>query len=73
MNEVRFCLAISTQDFLAYYKGVARYVIVHGDDGRRLQLPASALRRFLVSDGIYGEFSVRYDNNNKLQDIRRIK
>jgi len=73
MNEVRFCLSISTQDFLAYYKGVARYVVVHVEDGRTLQLPASVLRRFLVSDGIYGEFSVRFDDNNKLQDIRRLK
>lgn len=70
-RESRFHLAVSAEQFLEYYRGVARQVVVRAADGRTLQFPASILRPFLDQTGIYGDFVIRFDSQNKLVDIRR--
>jgi hypothetical protein len=72
MNSVRFRIALSADAFLQYYRGSARAVIVQGEDGRRIQLPASSLRPFLLRDGINGRFELTLGENNKLMEIRRL-
>ncbi|HXK56134.1 MAG: DUF2835 domain-containing protein [Gammaproteobacteria bacterium] len=71
-SSIKFRVALSADAFLRYYRGSARAVIVRAEDGRRIQLPAANLRPFLLSDGIYGEFELTLDDNNKLLDIRRL-
>lgn len=72
MPEYRFKLQISSERYLAYYEGVVTAVMVTLDDGRRVQFPASSLREFLTHAGIFGEFLVRTDNDNKLLEIVRL-
>ena len=72
MQESRFHLAISAEQYLEYYRGAARQVIVRAQDGRTLQFPAGILQRFLDQTGIYGEFVMRFDDQNKFVDIRRV-
>lgn len=72
MQESRFHLAISAEQYLEYYRGAARQVIVRAQDGRTLQFPAGILQRFLDQTGIYGDFVMRFDDQNKFVDIRRV-
>jgi len=72
MQESRFHLAISAEQYLEYYRGAARQVVVKAQDGRTLQFPAGILQRFLDQTGIYGEFVIRFDSQNKFVDIRRL-
>ena len=71
-QQVRFAIRISADDYLAYYKGQARQVIVNADDGRRIQFPASCLQPFVMRDGINGVFVLRFDVNNKLVGLEKI-
>lgn len=70
--HIRFRLAISSDDYLAYYKGVARDVTVRAEDGRRVKFPAGALQPFITHDGIHGRFELRFDASNKLLGLQRL-
>jgi len=72
MREIRFHLSIPAHRYLSYYQGVAKKVIVRALDGARVQFPAEILRPFLTHAGIFGEFCLYCDDNNKLIDIRRV-
>ena len=63
---IRFRLAIEADNYLPYYQGRARDVIVRSEDGRRVKFPANSLQRFLKHRGIYGLFEIRFDDNHKL-------
>ena len=71
-QHIRFRLAISADDYLAYYKGVTRDVFVRAEDGRRVKFPASALQTHITRDGIHGRFELRFDANNKLLGLQRL-
>ncbi len=72
MPEYRFRLAISAQKYLAYYEGAVHAVVVTLANGQHLQFPAESLRSFVSREGVYGEFVLHVDDNNKLQSIERI-
>ncbi len=72
MREIRFSLVISSDELLRYYRGAARVVLVTTDQGLRVQLPAEIFRRFVTKDGVAGRFAVRFDERNKLVDVRRV-
>ncbi len=72
MAETRFRLAIPAEKYLAYYAGAAKAVIVRASDGRRIQFPAEHLRPFVTHQGVYGEFVLVYDANNRLQSLKRV-
>jgi hypothetical protein len=72
-QHVRFRLAISADDYLAYYQGAARDVIVRAEDGRRIRFPAGALQRFLTHAGIHGRFELRFDADHKLIGVQRLE
>ena len=72
MRELRFSLRIHADDYLAYYRGSARNVIVTAENGLRIQFPAAVLQRFVTRDGIAGRFAIRFDAKNRFVDIRRL-
>ncbi len=72
MNEIRFRLAISAQDYLQYYQGRVDSVQVRTTDGRLLQFPAGALQKHVAQSGINGAFRIVFDNNNKMLALERI-
>ena len=69
---IRFSLNLSAQRYLRFYQGNAKSVSVLADDGRRLEFPANALRPFVTRQGIQGHFEIQIDEDNRLQQIRRI-
>ncbi|MDH5230285.1 MAG: DUF2835 domain-containing protein [Gammaproteobacteria bacterium] len=72
MAKVHFHLNISQKRYLEYYKGHVNSVVAQSYDGRMIQFPADALRPFLTHDGIHGDFTIEFDQNNKLKSIKRM-
>jgi hypothetical protein len=72
MPEFRFRLAISAEEYLAYYEGTAQAVVVTLANGQSLQFPAESLRSFVTREGVHGEFVLRVDANHKLQALERV-
>jgi hypothetical protein len=73
MQEITFKLNIPTERYMRYYRGQARAVVVKGFDGRTVQFPADALRPFVTHNGVSGIFVIRFDQNNKLVGIEKIR
>lgn len=71
-TSLRFRLAITAEDYLAYYRGRARAVRARSEDGRNVEFPANNLQKFLTHQGIYGLFEIRFDGNHKLIGIDKI-
>jgi len=71
-SSIRFRLAISGEEYLAYYQGSAQVVVVNTEDNKTIRFPASAIRKFVTHDGIFGVFEITYDENNKLISIQLI-
>jgi len=69
-SSIRFRLAISAEDYLTYYQGSAQFVVARSEDNKTIRFPASAIRKFITYDGIYGEFKITFDENNKLIAIQ---
>ena len=71
-SSIRFRLAISAEEYLAYYQGSAQVVVARSDDNKTIRFPASAIRKFVTRDGVFGSFEISFDENNKLISIQPI-
>ena len=71
-GEAVFDLALTTEEYLPYYRGTARDVRVRARDGRVVQFPASLLRPFVVADGVHGCFRLCFDEHNRLVSLERV-
>jgi len=71
-SSIRFRLAISAEEYLAYYQGSAQVVVARSDDNKTIRFPASAIRKFVTRDGVFGSFEISLDENNKLISIQSI-
>ncbi|MDY0190056.1 MAG: DUF2835 domain-containing protein [Desulfuromonas sp.] len=72
MNQLTFNVKISSQQYLKFYQGVASWVNIVAEDGRRLKLPAKHLRPFLGQDGISGRFLLIFDDKNQMTELKRL-
>jgi hypothetical protein len=72
MQRHEFYLRILPADYLAYYRGTARVVVVPTKAGETLQFPASFLRKFVTAGGIEGHFVLTTDTSNKCVDLERV-
>ncbi len=72
MKRYEFHLRISPEQYLDYYRGKIRHVIVRSTEGQTVQFPASLLQRFVSQDGIHGHFALTCDDNHKCVDLSRV-
>lgn len=72
LSSIRFRLAISAEEYLAYYQGSAQVVVARSEDNKTIRFPASAIRKFVTHDGVFGNFEIAFDENNKLIAIQSI-
>ncbi len=72
MKIYKFSLNLSSEEVKLYYSGEKKYVHVTGKYGRSIQFPANHIRQFVTNAGVYGEFEIKVDENNKLIEIRRV-
>lgn len=73
MLRMRFHLTISPDDYVAYYAGKVRSVLVSSDDGRRIEFPAEHLREFVTHQGISGYFEIEFDEQRRFVALRKLK
>lgn len=71
MKNYEFRLAISPDQYLAYYRGTAKQVIARCPDGLTIQFPASLLKQFVTSEGIHGVFVLSCGDDNKGAELKR--
>jgi hypothetical protein len=72
MNRYAFQLHISSEQYLDYYRGVAKSVVARAHSGQTVQFPASLLQRFVTQDGIRGNFVLICDDHNKCVSLERV-
>jgi hypothetical protein len=72
MSRYAFQLHISSTQYLDYYRGTVRNVLVRATSGQMVQFPASLLQRFVTPDGIHGDFVLVCDDQNKCLSLQRV-
>ena len=73
MPRFEFQLHVSPEQYLDYYRGVAREVIVRCSTGQTVQFPASLLQRFVAKEGIHGAFVLTCDEQHKGAKLERLR
>ena len=71
MPQYRFHLHIRPDEFLDYYRGAARHVVAQDTTGKNVQFPASLLQKYLLPDGIHGDFVLTCDDNHKVVSLEK--
>lgn len=71
--ELHFRLNLPPDEALRYYQGKARFVVVTAENGQRIQFPAEHIRPFIDQTGVQGYFSIQFDDDNKLLELRRVQ
>ena len=72
MNRYAFQLRISAEQYLDYYRGTAKSVIVRATSGQTVQFPASLLQQFVSTEGIHGDFVLCCDDHHKCVELQKI-
>ncbi len=71
-QTIRFALAMSYDQYLKVYQGMAKNVSVVADDGRRIAFPAGRIQSFLTRQGINGYFEMELTPENKFVSIKKL-
>lgn len=71
MLKYEFELHLSPTQYLDYYRGKVRHVVVRGATGQKIQFPASLVQRFVSAEGIQGKFTLTCDDQNKCVSLER--
>jgi hypothetical protein len=73
MKRYEFHLRITADQYLAYYRGTARHVIVPCTTGQAVQFPASLLQQFVTTEGICGQFALTCDEQHRNSRLERLQ
>lgn len=73
MKRYEFRLRLTADQYLDYYRGTARHVVVKCTTGQNVQFPASLLQQFVTTDGISGTFALTCDDQNKNSRLERLR
>lgn len=71
MQSFYFYINLSTYEFLPYYQGRIKDIVVTTTLGKRVQFPAMHLRSYLTSSGVGGHFCLQTENN-KFVSLKKI-
>lgn len=73
MQTFVFDLYITADEWLEYYRGVARNVVARARDGRRVQFSAKHLQRYVTRTGVRGTFRMVIDGNHDLVVFEQVR
>jgi hypothetical protein len=73
MHRYEFQLRISPEEYLNYYRGIVRHVVVRAENGKTVQFPASLLQRFITPEGIHGRFALNCDQDHKHPELQKLQ
>ena len=72
-QRLRFHLNLSYEQYLAFYQGVTKTIMVKADDGRNISFPGSNIQRYLTKTGIQGYFEMELTTQNKFIGIKKLE
>ncbi|MES1946821.1 hypothetical protein C84B14_05716 [Salinisphaera sp. C84B14] len=72
MPSIDLIIELSAAQCQAHYAGSVDHVYASSTDGRRVLLPAQALRRVVTRDGVHGVYRLSYDDNGRFQSLQRL-
>ena len=72
MHQIIVDIAISPDEWIKLYQGVATDVHTTARDGRSVRFPAGILSRFYLRDGIRGSFRIVFNDQGKFESIERL-
>jgi hypothetical protein len=72
MNRYQFHLCITPEQYLDYYRGTIKQVVVRCATGQTVQFPASLLQRFVTPDGIQGSFVLTCNDQHHGAELRKL-
>jgi hypothetical protein len=73
MNQYEFYLRITAEQYLDYYRGTVRHVMVRCTTGQTVQFPASLLQQFVTPEGITGHFALTCDERHRNPRLERLR
>ena len=73
MIRYEFQLRLTADQYLDYYRGTVRHVVVHCTTGQNVQFPAALLQQFVTTDGISGTFALTCDDQLRNSRLERLK
>ncbi|MCP4988461.1 MAG: DUF2835 domain-containing protein [Colwellia sp.] len=65
-----FSINITSNEFLPYYQGAIKDVVVTTSQGIKVQFPAMHLRKHLTTSGIQGYFCLQTQQNKFLSLVK---
>lgn len=71
MKRFEFSLHVTSAQYLDYYRGSVRQVVVRCPDGLTVQFPAALLQPFVTADGIHGDFVLTCEDTYKGAHLQR--
>lgn len=72
MTRYEFELHLRPFEYLRFYEGTAKHVVVQATNGKTVQLPAAMFRSFVTPEGVHGRFVLTLDANGKSLGLERI-
>jgi hypothetical protein len=72
MPIIDVIIDLSAAQCQAHYAGSVDHVYARSVDGRRVLLPAQALRRVVTRDGVHGVYRLSYDATGRFESLQRL-
>jgi len=72
MRRYEFDLNLTPEQYLDYYRGIVKQVLVRCRTGETVQFPASLLQPFLLPEGIHGRFMLTCDEAYRHASLQRL-
>ena len=72
MREYTFTMNLTYQDWLAFYKGYYREIMVSTEQGQKLKIPADRFTSFTTPYGLYGRYRLVLTRDNKIASLAQL-
>ncbi len=69
MPSIDVIIELSAEQCRAHYAGAIDHVYAHSVDGRKVLLPAQALRRVVARDGVHGVYRLTFTEEGKFESL----
>lgn len=71
-KQIRFSLNISHKEYLHYYQGQVKWVLVTSYCGKKVKFPANLLTKHVSHSGVQGEFILHYQTTGKAIELIKV-
>ena len=70
--SLEFRLSISPDEYVRYYRGQVKFVMVTSNSGLKVRFPANLLTPYVSRQGVQGHFILRYLATGKAVSLDKI-